>query len=180
MKFGPRAVFTVTMITALALGLAAPITTVQAARVTVRINGGPLGLGLSGPAELAEVDVTGADQRTGGTLGLIDIRDARGTGAGWNLVAEATDFINRENDSYLIDGAGFYAGAPAPVTTVAGGAAPLSFSGSLGSPVKLLSAAAGGGMGHYQTQPPVTLDIPADVFAGTYDSTLTLTLSSGP
>lgn len=174
------AAFTMMMIAALAIGLIAPIAAARAARVTVGIRGGPLGLSISGPTALPGVDITGVDQQTGGTLGVIDIRDARGTGAGWHVIAQATDFISRENAGHTIGAAGLYLGGPAPVTTIAGNVRPLAFTGSLGAPLKLLSAAPHNGMGHFQAEPPVTLDIPADVFAGTYDSTLTLTMSSGP
>jgi hypothetical protein len=111
---------------------------------------------------------------------LIAIRDARGTGAGWHLIAQATDFISREDAGHVIDATGYYVDASEPATTIAGNVAPLAFSGPLAVPLKILSAPADSGMGHFQIEPPVTLDIPADVFAGTYDSTLTLTILSGP
>lgn len=150
----------------------------HAARVELKVLGGPLGFSLNQQPQLAQVYVTGQDQETSGTLGLVDLREARGTGAGWRLMAQATDFIDLDQPTHIISAAGFNVSAP-PVTTVAGNTAPQSFGGALDAPLELLKASEHTGMGRYQVEPPVKLTIPADVFAGTYESILTLTLLSG-
>lgn len=175
-----RAILTITVITVLIGSQALFASSSLAARVTLTVRGGPLGFAFEKQPQLAPIDMTGLDQESSGTLGLIDLRDARGTGAGWQLTAQASDFVSRDDSNHTIPTTGFNISAAAPVTTIAGNAAPQSFIGGLSLPLKLLEAEANTGMGHFQIEPPVTLNVPADVFAGTYDSTLTLTIISGP
>lgn len=150
--------------------------------VSVVINGDALGMTEPGGGQtLTPVTLNGLDQTTGGNVGQYEIVDARGTGAGWNLVLDATDFAKQGDPTKTIAASGFQV-TPAPaVTTVAGNAAPSAASGGLGGAgTKILSAAAGAGMGTYQVTPAVTLDVPAETYAGTYDSVVTATLTSGP
>jgi len=175
-----RVVLSIAVIAAL-IGFA-PLFTLQskAAIIKLKVRGGPLGFILEQQPKLAPIDITGIDRESSGTLGLIDARDARGTGAGWSLVVQATDLVARDDSSHTIPAAGLYVSQTAPVVTIAGNAAPKSFSGVLSTPLELLRAGANTGMGHFRIEPPIALAVPADVFAGTYDSTLTLTLISGP
>lgn len=175
-----RVLLTIAVITAL-IGLALILTPYSpAAQINLEILGGDLGFNFIDQPHLAPADITGGEQEATGTLGLLDIRDARGTGAGWRLFAEASDFIERGRDDHIIPAAGFLVNTEPTVFTVAGNTAPAGFTGPLNTPLKLAEAPAGNGMGRYQIQPAVTLNIPADVYAGEYDSTLTLTLVSGP
>lgn len=166
----------ITALTGLALG---PTQQTRAGQIKLKIHGGGLGFTFVNQPQLAPVDATGLDQETTGTLGLIDIRDARGTGAGWRLFAQATDFTRRGQEDYTIPVTGFTVNAAPAVLTVAGNTAPEGFAGPLSEPLKLAEAPVNGGMGRYQIEPAVTLNIPADVYAGVYDSTLTVTLVSG-
>ena len=149
--------------------------------VSVAINGDTLSMTTGGNQSLTPVTLNGLDQTTGGSLGSYLVADARGTGAGWNVVIAATDFEKVGDPTKTIPASGFQV-TPAPaVTTVAGNAAPSSFTGVLGGGGnKILSAAIGAGMGTYQATPAVTLDVPAETYAGTYDSTVTATVISGP
>ena len=146
--------------------------------ITVNVRGGSLDLNPIGQPRLADIELTGHDQSTYGDLGLIDVIDARGTGLGWNLVAQATDFAAGDGSGNKIPAGGLAVEGTQTVTTLAGSAAPLAFSGPLNSPLTVLSAPAGDGMGHYQTTPGVSLLVPADTFTGSYESTLTLTINS--
>lgn len=154
-------------------------TSSHAARVTLTIHGGPLGFSSSSPT-LSPVEITGLDQITTGKLGLFDIKDARGTGAGWQITAQATDFVSRADPGHIIKAAGLTISEPPSVIVIAGNNPPQSSSGPLDAPLKFLSSPVNGGMGRYRTEPKVSLDIPADTFSGIYDSTLTTTLISGP
>ncbi len=147
-------------------------------KVSVDIQGGPLSLTAGNPT-LADTNLTGSDQITTGTLGLIEVTDARGTGAGWNVTAQATDFIKPADPSQKIPAAGLIVEDIPPATTVAGNAAPSGATGSLGSPLLILTAETDSGMGRYQATPQISLLVPAETLAGSYDSTLTLTITSG-
>jgi hypothetical protein len=148
--------------------------------VTIDITGGHLDFDIAGDAALADVHLTGSGQTTRGALGTIAVRDMRGTGAGWNLVVEASDFVSDDGSGNTIPVAGFAVDSTPTVTTLAGNAAPQTFSGPLDRPLKLLSAPADAGMGHYQISPDISLFVPADTFAGAYESTVTATIMSGP
>ena len=149
-------------------------------RVTVSVKGGPLGFTLAGPSSLAEVILTGYDQTTAGGLGAIDISDARGTGTGWDLILQADDFVNIDGSGAFIPAAGLAIDETPTVTTVAGNTWPEAFTGPLDSPLLLLAAGADTGMGQYRTDPALSLVIPADTIAGTYETTVTMTITSGP
>ena len=123
--------------------------------------------------------MTGYDQTTTGGLGTIDISDARGTGAGWNLIVQAGDFVNTDGSGAFIPAAGFAIDGTPTVTAVAGNTKPEAFTGPLDSPLLLLAAGAHTGMGRYQTDPALSLIVPADTIAGTYETTITLTITSG-
>ena len=167
------------LILTLVLTMLIPISNSHAARITLSIQGGPLGFS-SSSSTLSPVEIMGFDQITTGKLGLFNIKDARGTGAGWQMTAQATDFVSRTNPDHIITAAGLTISAPPSVITVAGNSPPQSSSGPLDTPLKFLSSPVNGGMGHYRTEPKISLDVPADTFSGTYDATLTTTLISGP
>ena len=59
-----------------------------------------------------------------------------------------------------------------PITIPAGTTAP--------APVKLFNAAVGTGMGVFTVTPSVNILVPAATIAGTYTSTITLAIVSGP
>jgi hypothetical protein len=110
-------------------------------------------------------------------------KDPTGTGAGWHVTVSATDFItgtrtiaNTGFKMQLLDGA---------ISVVDGNTAPTSsltdftaFAGE--SEQVLLAAAADTGMGTYNLLPTFTLDVPAQTYAGAYESTVTLTILSTP
>jgi hypothetical protein len=148
--------------------------------VNVKIVGGGLGFDLISPAVLPEVDLTGFSQAAKGTLGTIEVRDTRGTGAGWNLVVKADDFISDGNPDKTIPALGFTIDPTLAVITVSGNTAPIAFSGPLDQPLKLLSAEADTGMGVFRINPDISLVVPAETFAGSYESTVSLTVTSGP
>lgn len=149
--------------------------------VTVVVNGGTLSMTAGGNQTLNPVTLDGTDKTTTGSLGTLDVKDARGTGAGWNVVVASTNFEKSGDPSKTISAAGFRVPSAPGVVTVAGNAAPTSFSGALnGAGLKLLSAALDSGMGEYQTTPDLELDVPAETYAGTYTATVTETVTSGP
>ena len=133
------------------------------------------------------VALNGTDQTSSQTQTL-DISDARGTGAGWNVTATSTAFNNGSvslpNGSTTITGAptvacdsGISCVTPTnsisyPYTLPAGGTAPLA--------TKLYNAATNTGTGALTVTPTWRLLVPATAAIGTYNSTWTLSLISGP
>jgi hypothetical protein len=120
----------------------------------------------------------------------LDIADATGSGAGWNITATSTLF---KSGSYSLPaGATTIGSSPAAptcdssVTCTPGGSTTVSYPYSLPAAAtaptatKLFNAPAGTGMGDQTVTPTWTLAIPANAYAGNYTSTWTLSLVSGP
>lgn len=182
----------------LIVGLGAPAA-FAADATDVTVNGGSLGITVDPTAgNFGAVTLDGAAKTTTATFDGFEVNDARGTGAGWNVTVQATQFA--EWDSTLNANAGGYVpsgktlalnslslAAPTVAADGTTSAAPSVLTGPFsidgGSAVKVASAAAGGGMGKYdftQATNPLTLSVPASVYAKTYRSTLTVSTVSGP
>lgn len=120
----------------------------------------------------------------------VDIADATGSGAGWNVTATSTLFTS---GSYTLPaGATVVGSAPATptcdtnVTCTAAGTPTVTYPYSLPAgataptATKLFNAPVGTGMGDQTVTPTWTLGIPGNAYAGNYTSTWTLSLVSGP
>lgn len=108
--------------------------------------------------------------------------DARGTGAGWNITVSATDFTSTLGG---ITVANFKVQLLASkISKIAGNTSPASGATSyqpLGAtPLKLLSANAGQGMGTYDYTPDFQLTVPAQTLAGEYQAVVTVSINTGP
>ncbi len=120
----------------------------------------------------------------------LDIADATGSGAGWNITATSTLFKSGTNA--LPAGATTVSSAPAAptcdsnVTCTPGGSTTVSFPYTLPAAAtaptatKLFNAPAGTGMGDQTVTPSWSLAIPGNAYAGSYTSTWTLSLVSAP
>jgi len=120
----------------------------------------------------------------------LDVADATGSGAGWNVTATSTLFKSGTNT--LPSGATTIGSSPGTptcdtgVTCTVGGATsvayPYSLPAAASAPTatKMFNAPAGTGMGDQTISPTWTLAIPANAYAGNYTSTWTLSLVSGP
>jgi WxL domain surface cell wall-binding len=142
------------------------------------------------------VDTTTADQS-------LTVNDARGSAAGWNVTVDATTFTSGANT--LADGTTFSVNgdttakasttAPDAVCTVTGDCTvptgdtatyPLAVTtaATAPTPVTLYSAAVGTGVGSVLigSANPIGwwLSLPGNVAAGTYTSTIDLSVASGP
>jgi len=154
---------------------------------TVAVNAGTLTE--SGPASVSATAVTlnGSDQTTTYSLGLT-VTEARGSGAGWNLTITSTTFTSGSHT--LSTSASSIIAAPAvscnagssctnpvngmsyPAGLPAGATAPAA--------VKFFNAAVNTGLGKFTITPTVTISIPANAFSGSYTSTVSVAIVSGP
>jgi hypothetical protein len=116
-------------------------------------------------------------------------QDTRGTGAGWNETITSTTFSTGVPNNYtLATSASTVTGVVAtsgsgtntsptnavtyPVSVPAGATAPTA--------VKFFNAAANTGMGKFTVTPTVGVFVPQNAYAGTYTSTVTVAIVSGP
>lgn len=170
--------------------LAMPVTANAAtAAASETVTAGPLTFinGSPTPVAFPPVALNGTDQTSVQTQTL-DISDARGSGAGWNITATSTFFTNGATNltpaSTQITGAptvacdaGISCVTPTnsityPYTLPAGVTAPTAS--------KMYNAATSTGTGAMTVTPTWRLLVPATAAVGTYASTWTLSLVSGP
>jgi hypothetical protein len=171
-----------------AAALAFPASALAAtATTTGNVNAGSLALTTSAaPTFSATLD--GTDQTPTYTLPLT-IEDLRGTGAGWNTTITSTQFTTGGENAHTL------APTASSITGVTNACEegssctdptnaigyPLTVpAGSEAAAVKFFNAAAQTGLGVFANTPTVAVSIPADTYAGTYTSTITLASVSGP
>lgn len=133
------------------------------------------------------ITLNGQD-RTGTYTLPLDLIDSTGSGAGWNLTITSTQFATGAPSETLPASASSITGVTSvctvgPCTTptnsitypvgVPAGATPPSA-------LKFFDAAVGTGAGEFTVTPTVSVSVPANSYAGTYTSTLTASVISGP
>jgi hypothetical protein len=132
--------------------------------------------------------LTGADQVANYTL-PVEAIDPRGTGAGWNLTVTSTQFS---------DGAGHrFAANVSTIASASSGCGPsstcttpansVSYTGLVmpagitpPAPIKFFNAGAASGLGTVDVNAAVSVAVPANAYAGTYTSTVTVSIVAGP
>ena len=119
----------------------------------------------------------------------LTIQDTRGTGAGWNATITSTQFTTGGGTpSTLATNASTLTGVTSacatgtctnptnsvtyPIAVPAGSTPPTA--------VKFFNAAANSGMGKFTNTPTIGVFVPQNSVAGTYTSTLTVSIVSGP
>lgn len=155
---------------------------------TATVNGaGSLGLSHGATAAIGAVTIDGTDQSVAYTIPL-SITDARGNGAGWNATVTSTTFNDGAGHTLATSASSVSA---VSVACVAGGsctsptnsvtyALAVPAAATAPAAVKLFNAAANTGMGRFTVTPTVNIGIPGNVYAGTYSSTVTVAVASGP
>jgi hypothetical protein len=132
-------------------------------------------------SDFAPRAVTGVEQTTSATLGAFTVADLRLSGAGWRVVALATPFTG---NGRALPAGSLTMSAPSvtPVGTLS--PAPTVLPGPLvldAGGATLAQAGAGEGAGTYVfSASTLTLRLPGHVHAGTYSSTITISVESGP
>ena len=148
---------------------------------TATVTGGALEITNPLAADFAGRSITGVAQTTTAALDTFSVSDLRGTGAGWHVIAEASQFTT--GTKTLAAGS-----LSTPALTVASpdttSADPTMAAGPYvldNGPLQIASAALNAGMGEYDfSASTLTLALPADVFAGAYASTVTISVVTAP
>lgn len=177
-------------------------------------SGGPTSAALTGGSVTVaggvpstfSAPLTGANQLAYTGLANYTVSDATGTGLGWNVTFQASQFtctvgtdsgcqtgmttLPWNSLSIAPPSAACATGSTctgAPSTSISADTAVDTGTGATaGAAVKVLSAAAGAGMGSYTVTPgtigtgQLQLAIPGNALATTYHSTLTITVNTGP
>ncbi len=164
-------------------GTTVGVTSVVTAGTTLSVAGGtPPGF---------NVTLNGTDQTVNYTLPVIVV-DARGGTLGWNLTVTSTTFTdgssgtghsfaaNASTITGVTAGCGTNSTCLLPINNVTN--TNLGLPGASGTPVKYFNAssAAGAGRGTINVNATVAVAVPANVFAGSFTSTITVAISSGP
>jgi WxL domain surface cell wall-binding len=142
---------------------------------------GAAGVSVAVPATASISDTLDGTDQTASYAPVLGVVDARGSGGGWNLTISATNFS---------DGAG-HTLAPGTVSAVAqachAGSSCTPATNAIGYPltvtgsaVKFFNAAVNTGLGKVDVTPTVDVLIPGTTFAGTYTSTVTVAIATGP
>jgi hypothetical protein len=173
---------------AIAIGVGTPgAASAATATATGTVTGSALSVATSAtPSFSANLD--SGDVTATYSLALATI-DTRGTGSGWNETITSTQFTTgggspqtmATNASTLTGVVTACASGTCtnptnaisyPVAVPAGATAPTA--------VKFFNAAANSGLGKFTITPTVSVFVPQNTFAGTYTSTLTVSIVSGP
>jgi hypothetical protein len=157
----------------------------------VTVTGGTLSITNPLVPNFAGVTLNGTAQTVTASLATFEANDSRGTGAGWNVTVQGTQFAEHDGTAYVVSGKTLPTSSlsmPAPTVTADGtsSTAPSIQAGApwaidAASAVKIASAAADTGMGKYDLGAvSLSLSIPASAYAKTYRSDVTVSVVSGP
>jgi hypothetical protein len=179
----------ITIICAAALIVAA---SAQAANVTVNgtvTAGTTLSVAANGTPSF-NLTLNGVDQTATYTL-PVSVIDARGlsTGGGWNLTVTSTQFNDGAGHTFaagastitgVTSGCGTSSTCTLPTNVVSNTNLALPAGATAPAAVKYMNAANATGLGTTNVNATVAVAVPANVFAGTYSSTVTVSIVAGP
>lgn len=148
------------------------------------VSGGTLSITNPLADNFTPVTLNGTDQSPTAALAEFTVTDPRGTGAGWHVTAQASQFANAAATRSLATGSLEMSeptvaadGTNSPEPDINTG--PYVIDG--GSAVSIASAALDEGMGAYDfSDTTLTLAVPADAYAATYLSTVTISVITAP
>lgn len=172
----------------LAIVLLSPARAQESVPIGLEIGSGGLSVNVNGSLDFGTRILTGVEQEyTAVSAPQVEVVDARGTGAGWTLNLESSDFqsgnnlLNASHLSYSATG-GFISVIHGQAV---GGAGPFESgnSSTLATPLQAVASGSGSGMGTYRWLPQAEsfrLQIPGTARAGAYQATLTFSVTSGP
>jgi hypothetical protein len=157
-----------------------------AAVVTTTAGVGAGAFDLTAPASVAFPSVTldGTNKVASVSLGTSRVKDASGAGQGWKLQMSGTTFARADGKALPADalsvtsvGVAKVAGKDPRNSVSSTVAVPL---GNGVAPATVFYADVGTGMGTFDLTPNLSLSVPAETYAGTYSSNLTITLVASP
>ncbi len=145
------------------------------------------GVTLNGTAQTSSAAFPGCAANSGAPCANgVDVNDTTGSGAGWNVQLSYSQFTTTASNTLAASGTLSEQSAPAFVcdTTGCSDAAnsaivtPVALTAGTASPI--LDAAAGTGVGDQNSTSNFQIAIPPTTVAGSYSSTFTFTIVSGP
>lgn len=149
---------------------------------TATVTGGSLSITNPLAANFESRVVTGVAQTTPAALDAFSVSDLRGSGAGWNVTAQASPFTGVTLKT--LAAGSLTMSQPTVASPDTESADPSIVVGPYtidGAAVKISSAALNAGMGTYNfSTTTMTLALPADVYADVYASTVTISVVSAP
>ncbi len=142
------------------------------------------GITLSGPTSvtLPPVAISGtAPAVTTGALGNVTVTDTGGAASGWSLTATATRWALDGSPATLLPANAFTASPTTPTApngdSLTGVSAGAGGTFSTTTPITLMTASAGSGIGAFRQNPVLGLTIPVTAMHGIYRSDITLSAS---
>jgi hypothetical protein len=183
------------LIVALCAATAVVAAAAEGATVTVNaavVAGSTLSVAGNGAPPSFSLTLNGADQTTTYTL-PVSVVDARGmsSGGGWNLTVTSTQFSDGAGHTFPATASTITGLSPAtacgagstctlPTNNVSNSNLALPAGSTPPAAVKWFNAANATGLGTTNINATVSVFVPANVFAATYSSTLTLATVAGP
>jgi hypothetical protein len=178
-----RRILTTVLALSLLLGATAVARAATVALTATVTAGTPLAVSTPATASFA-LTLDGTDQTSSYALPLTVV-DPRGNGAGWSLTIGATQFdagsghtLPTNASTMALPTQSCGASSTCTPATNAVGGYPLGVP-TTGS-VKFFNAAVNTGLGKIVVTPTVSVVVPANVFSGSYTSTVTVTIATGP
>jgi hypothetical protein len=158
------------------------------APTNLTVTGGALDLTPFTVADFQGITLNGTAQQTTATGSAFIVNDLRGSGAGWHMTVQATQFTGTTDEAKTLplDSLSMTAPTVAKKSPTNTSEAPTINEGPYNidhaTPVVISQAAANAGMGEWDyTQGGVfTLSVPANAYAVTYQSLVTVSTLSGP
>jgi WxL domain surface cell wall-binding len=162
---------------------------------SVTLTGGTLSFTVNPTAtNFATTALTGSTQTLTTDFNDWRVNDARGSGAGWNVTMQASQFSDGGSNTLPVGSLKLKTPVVTPVDLLNLAVPPVvsliptpPWTLDGGSAVKVVSAAVGTGQGEWNfdqvnliASKDLDLTVPANASAGTYTSTITSTLSTGP
>jgi hypothetical protein len=173
------------VIAAVVAALVAPAASFAAsATATGTITGSTLSISTSAtPSFSANLDL---GDSTPTYTAALTTQDTRGTGAGWNETITSTQFTTGTHtlaaSASSLTGVAVSNGAGTNTAPTNAVTYPVAVPAGSGPPtaVKFFNSAANTGMGLFTLTPTIGVFVPQNTYAGTYTSTLTIAIVSGP
>jgi hypothetical protein len=190
MKAMKRSASTLVLIAALAVAAAASAATTGSVTDNATVNAGStLSVAPNGTPSFS-LTLNGADQTATYTL-PVSVVDARGlaSGGGWNLTVTSTSFSDGSGHSFpttastmtgVSTSCGTGSTCTIPTNSVSNTSLALPAGSTAPTAVKFENAANATGLGTTNVNATVSVSVPANVFAGTYSSTVTVAVVAGP